>query len=43
MVFGIDPVLLGLLAIILLFVFAAYLLLRRTVTAFREGSRRGRQ
>ncbi|MGQ5515507.1 DUF7859 family protein [Halococcus saccharolyticus] len=43
MVFGIDPVLLGLLAMILLVVFAAYLLLRRTATAFREGSRRGRR
>jgi|AntDeeMetagen681_2_1112603.scaffolds.fasta_scaffold02448_5 flagellar biogenesis protein FliO len=43
MVFGIDPVLLGLLVAILLVVFAAFLLLRRTATAFREGNRRGRQ
>jgi preprotein translocase subunit YajC len=32
-----DPIMLGILAIILLFVFFMYLMLRRTVTGFKEG------
>lgn len=43
MVFGIDPVLLALLAVILLVFFGVYLLIRRTATAFREGAKRGRR
>ncbi len=33
----VDLILYGILAIILLFVFFAYLMLRRTVTGFKEG------
>jgi flagellar biogenesis protein FliO len=43
MVLGIDPVLLALLAVILLVIFAFYLLIRRTAVAFREGTERGRR
>ena len=43
MVFGLDPVLLALLAVILLLCFGFYLLIRRTATAFREGAERGRR
>jgi flagellar biogenesis protein FliO len=43
MPFGFDPVLLVLLGIILLVIFAFYLLIRRTAMAFREGSNRGRR
>ncbi|MEF8781577.1 MAG: hypothetical protein V5A39_10140 [Haloarculaceae archaeon] len=32
-----DPIMLGILALILLFVFFMYLMLRRTVTGFKEG------
>jgi hypothetical protein len=32
-----DPIMLGILALILLFVFFVYLMLRRTVTGFKEG------
>ncbi len=38
-----DPVLLVIIAVILLVIFAFYLLIRRTATAFREGTDRGRQ
>ncbi|MGN8217547.1 DUF7859 family protein [Halococcus morrhuae DSM 1307] len=43
MALGLDPVLLVLLAVILLVFFGFYLLIRRTATAFREGSKRGRR
>lgn len=43
MVFGLDPVLLLFLGVILLVVFGFYLLVRRTTTAFREGTERGRR
>ena len=43
MVFGLDPVLLLLLGVILLVVFGFYLLIRRTAVAFREGTERGRR
>ena len=33
----VDPVLVGIVAIMLGFVFALYLMLRRTVTGFQEG------
>jgi len=36
-----DMVMYGILAIILLFVFFAYLMLRRTVTGFKEGVEEG--
>lgn len=32
-----DPIMLGILALILLFIFFMYLMLRRTVTGFKEG------
>lgn len=38
----VDLVLYGILAVILLFVFFAYLMIRRTVTGFKEGVDRGR-
>ncbi len=43
-VFGIsfDPVLVGFLLLVFLFVLGVYLLLRRTVLAFQEGVNRGR-
>jgi len=34
---GIDPVLLGIVVVLLLFVFFVFLFLRRTAKAFREG------
>jgi len=34
---GVDPVLVGLVAILVLFFFFVFLFLRRTATAFREG------
>jgi len=37
-----DPVLIGLLAILLGFVFFVYLFIRRTVTAFKAGQEQGR-
>lgn len=37
-----DPVLVGLLVLILGFVFFVYLFLRRTVTGFREGMQQGK-
>ncbi|WP_256684780.1 DUF7859 family protein [Halococcus qingdaonensis] len=43
MALGLDPVLLVLLAVILLVFFGFYLLIRRTATAFREGTERGRR
>lgn len=39
---GIDPVLIGIVVVMLLFVFFIYLFLRRTVTGFREGMNQGR-
>jgi hypothetical protein len=38
-----DPVWLGMIAVLLLFVFFGYLLLRRTVLGLREGYQDGRQ
>jgi hypothetical protein len=37
-----DPVLVGLLALLVGFVFFVYLLLRRTVLGFKEGMKSGR-
>ena len=39
---GVDPVLLGIVVVMLTFVFLVYLFLRRTVTGFREGMNQGR-
>jgi hypothetical protein len=38
-----DPVWLGLMAVLLLFVFFGYLLLRRTVLGLRDGYREGQR
>ncbi|MFB6146179.1 MAG: hypothetical protein ABEJ08_00645 [Halobacteriaceae archaeon] len=38
----VDPILLGLIALFLGFVFFIYLMVRRTVVAFREGADRDR-
>jgi ABC-type uncharacterized transport system permease subunit len=38
-----DPIVLGILVALLLFVFFVYLMLRRTVTGFKEGVDRGRK
>ncbi|ERH06417.1 MAG: hypothetical protein J07HN4v3_02033 [Halonotius sp. J07HN4] len=38
-----DPVLIGILAVLLLFVFFGYLLVRRTVLGLREGYRDGQR
>lgn len=40
---SVDPVLVGIIAILLAIVFAFFLLLRRTVKSFTEGMRQGRQ
>lgn len=37
-----DPILLAFLGLIIVVIFAFYVLLRRTATAFREGSNRRR-
>ncbi len=39
----IDPILIGLLVLLLAFVFFIYLFLRRTVTGFREGMEHGKR
>jgi preprotein translocase subunit YajC len=36
-----DLIIYGILAVILVFVFFAYLMIRRTVTGFKEGMERG--
>ena len=38
-----DPIFLGLMAVLLLFILFIYLMLRRTVVSFREGFQRGRE
>jgi hypothetical protein len=38
----VDPVLVGIVVVLLTFVFLLYLFLRRTVTGFIEGMRQGR-
>lgn len=40
---GLDPVFVGLLVVILAFVFFAYLLVRRTLLGLREGYDQGRR
>ena len=40
---GVDPVLVGLVVVMLVFVFGAYLLIRRTLLSLREGFERGKQ
>jgi hypothetical protein len=37
----VDIIVYGILAVLLLFVFFAYLMLRRTVTGFKEGMNKG--
>lgn len=39
----IDPVLVGIIAVLLVIVFAFFLLIRRTLLSFSEGVREGRQ
>ena len=39
----VDPVLVGIVTILLLIVFAVFLFIRRTVTGFTEGMREGRR
>jgi preprotein translocase subunit YajC len=36
----VDPVLVGIVLLMVLFVFFIYLMIRRTVTEFKEGARR---
>jgi hypothetical protein len=43
MAFGLDPILLVFLALIIVVILAFYVLIRRTAIAFREGSNRGRR
>lgn len=40
---GIDPVLVGFVVVMLLFVFGIYLFVRRTLLSLREGYERGKQ
>lgn len=40
---GIDPVLVGIVVVTLLFVFGLYLFVRRTVLGFREGYDQGKR
>ena len=40
---GVDPVLVGLVVVMLVFVFGVYLLVRRTLLSLREGFERGKQ
>jgi ABC-type multidrug transport system permease subunit len=40
---GVDPVLVGLVVVMLAFVFGVYLLVRRTLLSMREGFERGKQ
>jgi hypothetical protein len=39
----VDPVLVGIIAVLLLIVFAFFLLIRRTLLSFSEGMREGRK
>jgi flagellar biogenesis protein FliO len=39
----VDPVLVGMIVLLLLVVFAFFLMIRRTLLSFTEGLRRGRQ
>ncbi len=39
----VDPVLVGIIAVLLLIVFAFFLLIRRTLLSFSEGIREGRR
>jgi flagellar biogenesis protein FliO len=43
MALSIDPVLVGLVVVILLFVFGIYLFVRRTLLSLREGYKRGKR
>ena len=43
MPFGVSPVLFAVIIVLLLVIFAFYLMIRRTALAFREGSERGRK
>lgn len=40
---GVDPVLVGIIAILLAIIFAFFLLIRRTIKSFTEGMREGRR
>ncbi len=41
--FGVDPVLVGIITILLLFLFAAFLFIRKTLLSFSEGIRDGKK
>ncbi len=43
LVLGIDPVLVGIVVVLLLLVFALFLFLRKTLLSFSEGMRKGRR
>jgi len=42
-VFGVDPVLVGIIVVLLLIVFAVFLFVRKTLLSFSEGIRDGRR
>jgi len=41
--FGVDPVLVGIITVLLLVVFALFLFLRKTLVSFSEGIREGKR
>jgi hypothetical protein len=41
--FGVDPVLVGIILVLLLVVFALFLFVRKTLVSFSEGMRNGRR
>ena len=40
---GVDPVLVGIIAVLLLIVFALFLFIRKTLLSFSEGVRKGKR
>jgi hypothetical protein len=43
LVLGVDPVLVGIITVLLLIVFALFLFIRKTLLSFSEGIREGKQ
>ncbi|MCQ4333031.1 hypothetical protein KM295_05855 [Natronomonas sp. F2-12] len=41
--FGVDPVLVGIIAVLLLIVFALFLFIRKTLLSFSKGMREGKR
>lgn len=41
--FGVDPVLVGIITVLLLIVFALFLFIRKTLLSFSEGVRKGKR